>query len=90
MSSVSSESPVVVARGRLAMLSAHLRPSTTEPLDLRPVLLSAHSSISSSPPDNLKGSLTIVDERTGKKYQIEVSEDGTIKATDIKKVYSHN
>lgn len=90
MSSVSSESPVVVARGRLATLTAHLRPSSAEPLDLAPALeplpLSAHSS--TPRPGNLKGFLTVADERTGKKFQVEVSEEGTIRATDIKKVFS--
>ncbi|MCI94157.1 citrate synthase glyoxysomal-like, partial [Trifolium medium] len=37
------------------------------------------------PAANLNGTLTIVDERTGKKYQVEVSRDGTVKATDFKK-----
>lgn len=32
------------------------------------------------------GSLTIVDNRTGKKYEIPISEGGTVKATDFKKV----
>ncbi|XP_054797409.1 citrate synthase, glyoxysomal-like [Prosopis cineraria] len=88
MTSASSESTVVLARGRLARLTAHLRPSSTEQLDhvpsLDPVPLSAQTSI--LPPGNLKGSLTIVDERTGKKYQVEVSEEGTIKAADFKKI----
>lgn len=34
----------------------------------------------------LEGALTIVDERTGKKYQVQVSDDGTVKAVDLKKV----
>ncbi|KAI3932946.1 hypothetical protein MKW98_029179, partial [Papaver atlanticum] len=38
------------------------------------------------PPLDLKGSLTIIDERTGKKYQIQVSENGTIKAADFRKI----
>lgn len=32
------------------------------------------------------GTLTIVDNRTGKKYEIGISEGGTVKATDFKKV----
>uniref|UniRef100_A0A7I4CHN1 Citrate synthase n=1 Tax=Physcomitrium patens TaxID=3218 RepID=A0A7I4CHN1_PHYPA len=32
------------------------------------------------------GSLTIVDNRTGKKYEIPISEGGTVKATDFKKI----
>eukprot|EP00249_Psilotum_nudum_P021323 c28066_g1_i2 orf=293-1846(+) len=33
-----------------------------------------------------KGLLTVIDNRTGKKYEIEISEGGTIKATDLKKI----
>ncbi|KAI9114701.1 hypothetical protein K1719_014399 [Acacia pycnantha] len=91
MSSDSSKSTVVLAQGRLARLTAHLRPSA-EQLDhassLDPLPLSAQTSI--LPPGNLKGLLTIVDERTGKKYQVEVSEEGTIKATDFKKISTGN
>ena len=32
------------------------------------------------------GTVTLVDNRTGKKYELKVSEDGTIKASDLKKV----
>lgn len=32
------------------------------------------------------GTLTVVDNRTGKKYEFEISEGGTVKATDFKKV----
>ncbi|KAJ1378990.1 Citrate synthase [Sesbania bispinosa] len=81
--STDSESATVLARGRLAMLTAHLLPSAyTEPIDhLLPHRLSAQSL-----PANLNGTLTIVDERTGKKYQVEVSREGTVKATDLKKI----
>jgi citrate synthase len=73
------------ARNRLATLSAHLLPSsTTSAALLHPIHLSASSGI--SPPSNVKGTLTVVDERTGKKYTIEVSADGTVKANDFKKV----
>ncbi|PKI62861.1 hypothetical protein CRG98_016698 [Punica granatum] len=41
-----------------------------------------------SPPGNLKGTLTVVDERTGRTYQVAVSEEGTVKATDLKKITS--
>lgn len=30
--------------------------------------------------------MTVVDNRTGKKYEISISEGGTIKATDLKKI----
>lgn len=32
------------------------------------------------------GTLTVVDNRTGKQYTIQVSDHGTIKATDLKKI----
>jgi len=35
---------------------------------------------------NLKGTLTVVDDRTEKKYNIEVFPDGTVKADDYKNV----
>lgn len=78
----------IVARGRLAVLSAHLS-ACVEPNDFTPVVESSPVSaqVFVSPPPNLKGSLTIVDERTGKKYKIQVSDHGTVKATDFKKVY---
>ncbi|MCI11658.1 citrate synthase glyoxysomal-like [Trifolium medium] len=79
-----SESATLLARARLATLTAHLLPySNNEPTDhLLPHRLSAQS-----PAANLYGTLTVVDERTGKKYQVEVSRDGTVKATDFKKVW---
>jgi len=74
------------ARNRLSTLTAHLLPSptTSSAALLHPLHLSASSGI--SPPSNVKGTLTVVDERTGKKYSIEVSPDGTVKANDFKKV----
>uniref|UniRef100_A0A803RBF2 Citrate synthase n=1 Tax=Cannabis sativa TaxID=3483 RepID=A0A803RBF2_CANSA len=87
MSRVTTESPVT-ARSRLAVLSAHLAAVSFEPNDLssslEPHCVSSRTPI--QPPGNLKGSLSIVDERTGKKYQVQVSEEGTIKATDLKKI----
>ncbi|XP_057954830.1 citrate synthase, glyoxysomal [Malania oleifera] len=79
----------LVARGRLAVLSAHLSASI-EPLVFSPILETSCVSAQSPdpPPSNLRGSLTIIDERTGKKYQVEVSEEGTLKATDLKKITS--
>nr|AFK34122.1 unknown [Medicago truncatula] len=74
------------ARNRLSTLTAHLLPSSTTSSAalLHPLHLSASSGI--SPPSNVKGTLTVVDERTGKKYSIEVSPDGTVKANDFKKI----
>ena len=82
---MSGEFPVR-ARGRLAVLTAHLAAATiAEPSELEPQqCLSAGSAV--QPPGNLRGALTVVDERTGKRYQVQVSEEGTIKATDLKKV----
>lgn len=83
---MSRELPIT-ARGRLAVLSAHLAAASIEPSELQtldPHCLSAQSAV--PPPGNLRGALTVVDERTGKRYQVQVSEEGTIKATDIKKV----
>ncbi|XP_071685627.1 citrate synthase, glyoxysomal-like [Rutidosis leptorrhynchoides] len=79
--------PSIVARGRLAVLSAHLS-ACIEPNDFTPVLESSPVSaqVFVSPPPNLKGSLTIADDRTGKKYKIQVSDHGTVKATDLKKI----
>ena len=80
----------VTARGRLAVLSAHLAvaaapgPSEISGSALEPSIVSAQTFV--PPPGNLKGSITVVDERTGKKYQFQVSDEGTVKATDLKKV----
>ncbi|KAI8551229.1 hypothetical protein RHMOL_Rhmol06G0168600 [Rhododendron molle] len=79
--------PSTSARGRLAVLSAHLS-ACVEPDAFTPAIeascVSAQTFV--APPPNLKGSLAIVDERTGKKYKVEVSDEGTVKATDLKKI----
>ncbi|KAJ6680312.1 CITRATE SYNTHASE [Salix purpurea] len=46
----------------------------------------ARSRLAVSPPGNLQGALTVIDERTGKKYRIPVSQDGTVKSSDFKKI----
>lgn len=74
-----------VARGRLAVLSAHLSASFEK--SSAGVLVPSSCSAAVEPPPYLKGSLILVDDRTGKKYRVEVSEEGTIKATDLKKVF---
>ncbi|CAM8884786.1 unnamed protein product [Rhodiola kirilowii] len=74
-----------VAIGRIAVLAAHL----TASLDLAPMPSLEALCVSAStvePPGNLKGVLTLVDERTGRRYQVQVSEDGTVKAADFKKI----
>lgn len=76
-----------LAWGRLAVLSSHLSASVNLNDPVSAGIVEASScSAAVAPPPNLKGSLTIIDERTGKRYQVQVSEEGTIKATDLKKV----
>lgn len=75
-----------VARGRLAVLSAHLSASFDQ--SGAGILECSGCSAVVAPPPYLKGSLTLIDERTGNKYQVQVSEEGTIKATDLKKVFT--
>lgn len=83
MSKSDSSSFSLAARGRLAVLSAHL----TAAAAISPPVLDAQCVSAQVPlPGNLQGTLTVIDERTGKKYQIQVSEHGTVKASDFKKV----
>ncbi|KAK6938624.1 Citrate synthase [Dillenia turbinata] len=78
----------MAARARLAVLTAHISPSYDESVYFPPIVekssVSSHFAV--QPPENLKGTLTIVDERTGKRYQVQVSEEGTVKASDFKKI----
>nr|GEY42848.1 citrate synthase, glyoxysomal-like [Tanacetum cinerariifolium] len=78
------DKPSIVARGRLAVLQAHLSScvESNDFIETSPV----SAQVFVSPPPNLKGSLVIADERTGKKYKVQVSDEGTIKATDLKKI----
>lgn len=76
-----------VARSRLAVLSAHLSASINS-YDVVSMEVSSCSA-AVAPPPKVGGSLTIVDDRTGKQYQVQVSEEGTIKATDLKMVISY-
>lgn len=86
-----ADNSTVAARGRLAVLSAHLS-ACVESIDFTPVLESSCTSaqVFVSPPPNLKGSLVIADERTGKKYKVQVTEEGTVRATDLKKITTGN
>ncbi|GFS45465.1 citrate synthase 2 [Actinidia rufa] len=81
--------PSIVARARLAVLSAHLSASVESDAFFSSPAIEA-SCVSAqtfvAPPPNVRGSLTVVDERTGKKYQVQVSDEGTVKATDLKKI----
>ncbi|CAA2977988.1 citrate synthase, glyoxysomal-like [Olea europaea subsp. europaea] len=76
-----------LAWGRLAVFSSHLS-ALVNPLEAvsSAILEPSSCSAAGAPPSNLKGSLTIIDERTGKRYQVLVSEEGTVKATDLKKI----
>ncbi|BBN15682.1 citrate synthase [Marchantia polymorpha subsp. ruderalis] len=68
---------------RLATLSRHLRPALTQSSLSTENCLSQEARPASS---GGKGSLKVVDSRTGKNYEFEISEGGTIKATDLKKI----
>lgn len=76
-------------RARLAVLSAHLTSANNPYESGSPAIerWSTSADISAPPHGSLKGALTVVDERTGKKYQVPVSDDGTVKAVDLKKVW---
>ncbi|XP_039068766.1 citrate synthase 2, peroxisomal-like [Hibiscus syriacus] len=74
------------AKARLAVLAAHLAApdwSSNNPNSsvLEPWCVSAQAA-----PSSVGGLLTVVDERTGKKYQVPVSHEGTVRATDFKKI----
>ncbi|CAH8265744.1 unnamed protein product [Arabidopsis lyrata] len=71
-------------RARLAVLSAHLAEGKQDSPAIERWCTSADTSV--APLGSLKGTLTIVDERTGKKYKVPVSDDGTVKAVDFKKI----
>lgn len=76
-------------KGRLAVLSAHLAAGDAVEWGKGSPAIErwcTSADISAAPHGSLKGALTIVDERTGKKYQVPVSDDGTVKAVDLKKV----
>lgn len=72
------------ASKRLSILQGHLESgsSSSSPM-LEAFTVSAETAPSFS---GGAGTLTIVDNRTGKKYEVEISEGGTVKATDFKKV----
>lgn len=74
------------ARGRLAVLSSHLPGAAVEGADSAAAL--ERSQVSAAPPGTRAGVLAVVDTRTGKRYEVKVSEDGTVRATDFKKVTS--
>nr|VDD62282.1 unnamed protein product [Brassica oleracea] len=77
-----------ISARRLAVITAHLAvPDPVGSIQVLPPAIEPWCTSSALPPHgSLKGSLTIVDERTGKRYQVPVSEDGTVKAVDLKKI----
>ncbi|GLT52140.1 hypothetical protein SLA2020_254950 [Shorea laevis] len=72
----------VKVNGRLAILTAHLAAPPPSDLSSLPIIEPWFVSAQTS----LGGSLTIIDERTGKKYHVPVSAEGAIKAVDLKKI----
>ena len=76
-SEISSSSPYL---NRLAVLSAHLQDANVSSHQI----LERFQTLSSE--DKSHNSLTVIDNRTGKRYDIPISQGGTIKATDFKQV----
>jgi citrate synthase len=73
--------------GRLAVISSHIAASTGGRAGLAQLERSPVSvQDSMAPGRNLGGSITAVDGRTGKKYELKVSDEGTIRAADFKKI----
>lgn len=70
-----------MAHSRLAVLSGHL---SVSPAGSSSGIETC--TVSVKPLGDLRGSLTVLDNRTGKKIEVEVSEGGTIRATDFKKL----
>ncbi|KAL8088324.1 citrate synthase, glyoxysomal-like [Apium graveolens] len=79
----SVEKSSVAARARLVVISSHLIAHNSSSDS---ILLQASTVSSVPPPPNVKGNLSIVDERTGTNYSLQVSPHGTVKATDLKKI----
>lgn len=72
------------ASKRLSILQGHLESGSSS---CSPMLEAFTVSAETAPRfSGGAGTLTIVDNRTGKKYEIGISEGGTVKATDLKKV----
>ncbi|XWS33022.1 hypothetical protein CRYUN_Cryun22dG0041700 [Craigia yunnanensis] len=87
MSSTEEQSSKVKAR--LAVLSAHLAAPDWYSNNFSTTVLEPWC-VSAQTIGSVGGSLTVVDERTGKKYQVLVSSEGTVKATDFKKITTGN
>ncbi|XP_020089322.1 citrate synthase, glyoxysomal [Ananas comosus] len=76
-----------LARARLAVLSGHLAAVSAagggaSPLERSPVSVQEIP----PPPRNLGGSLAVIDGRSGKKFEFKISDEGTVRATDFKKI----
>jgi hypothetical protein len=71
---------------RMSILAGHLEQpffSGTQQQQLEASIVSAEIAPS---PGGGAGTLSVIDNRTGKRYQLEISDAGTVKATDFKKV----
>ncbi|XP_020600132.1 LOW QUALITY PROTEIN: citrate synthase 3, peroxisomal-like [Phalaenopsis equestris] len=81
-----------MARGRLAVLSSHLIGAAAADgfSAVRRGGLAFSSPVSAKEiagqPGNLAGKLIVTDSRTGKRYDLEISEEGAVKAVDFKKI----
>ncbi|TYG44084.1 hypothetical protein ES288_D11G069700v1 [Gossypium darwinii] len=81
----SSEEPFSQVQARLAVLASHLAAPDCSSNNLNSSVLEPWC-VSAQNGGSVGLSLTIIDERTGKKYQVPVSSEGTIRATDLKKI----
>ncbi|KAL5211422.1 hypothetical protein ABZP36_022269 [Zizania latifolia] len=77
-------------RGRLAVLSAHLGGAGEAKEEAAALKRSVASASAVSPPGARSGALAVVDGRTGRRYEVKVSEEGTVRATDVKKITTGN
>jgi citrate synthase len=73
---------------RMSILAGHLEQQpffsgTQQQQQLEASIVSAEIAPS---PGGGPGTLSVIDNRTGKRYQLEISDAGTVKATDFKKV----
>ncbi len=78
-----------IAASRIAALRKHLQandlsPVETEGLDRQ--VTKAQVERERPAPGGGPGSLSVVDNRTGKKYEIKISDQGTIAGTELKKI----
>ena len=80
----------LAAADRIAKLQRHLQSHQLDVISsnsLKPQLVKAENDSKARPaPGGGPGTLTVTDSRTGKKYEIPISDHGTIKGTDLKKI----